>query len=482
MRRPASAVQLRYLEELAACVAAPIPEPVPAAASSVDRSPVVRVTEAPPRPRPAIEIRRSRPVIVAVRRASAWLLAIGLVAASEQGCSAAFGRTRAGAEAPARHVIGRHHLIVPAVTAKPPLADAPTAQAGDGAPVPAPTAAPLPEVARPPAPAPADIAAPAVPAPEPARPRKHRRPVWPILAGSGVALAALVALARAIRRRRRTAVPQATTRPAAAPPGETPAPWTIGVATDQGRVRQRNEDAGAAFPLGELSVAIVADGLGGMPDGQAASALAVRVAERALRRAWRIAGASGNPAPAMLLHAAFAAVSARLAVEGLRRGFRTPRDGLCTTMIIVIATERRFVFGYIGDGGIVAVAADGEVRALMAPQKADGDALNRLAACLGPFPHGAPVFGSAARAPGDVLIAVSDGVADRVQPRFYADMVLRQVRRCGGDMSQGAARVLAILAAHREGEEHRFDDNMTLALIGDGRDAAADTRATAEAA
>jgi hypothetical protein len=85
-----------------------------------------------------------------------------------------------------------------------------------------------------------------------------------------------------------------------------PAPWTIGFATHPGLVRHRNEDTGAAFSVGEHRVAIVADGLGGMPLGAEASALAVRAAEESIRGGWRLTPPDRGPAPAILLHAAIA--------------------------------------------------------------------------------------------------------------------------------------------------------------------------------
>jgi serine/threonine protein phosphatase PrpC len=484
MRRPASVVQLRYLEELAACVAAPIPE----------RAPPVVVHEATSEPPPRAvlvlppRIRRFRRVMSAVSTAASWLLAFGLVLATQHGCSVAFGHDRTAPDAGLQHHSGNKHSIAPTVATKRPLAQQlPPAEHGAAlapspspapAPMPVPEPVPAPQAA--PAPPAAEMTPPATPAAEPDRPRRKRRSYTAIAVVAAMLIVAALGMGVAIVRRRwRRGTPVAEV---AGPTAE--ALWTVGFATNPGRVRSRNEDAGTAFCLGTVSVAIVADGLGGMPEGQDASALAVRVAERSIRRASCRAPAGRSPAPAILLHGAFAAASAWLAHEGVRRGFRTPRDGLRTTMIIVIATEDRYDFGYIGDGGLFVVGADGVVRSLMAPQKAEGEALNCLAASLGPFDHGAPVFGGADRAAGDLLIVASDGVADRLQPGFYSDMLRRHIRRCGGDRTAGAARVLAILAGHLDGGLHRFDDNMTLALIGDGRagEALSSTAATTEAA
>ncbi len=338
--------------------------------------------------------------------------------------------------------------------------------------------APLPERAEPLPALPGEPVAPIVVAPQPA-------PAGVASAGLGRATLAiasaslfaalLVAVACLVARHRAShvsATALAEVAPQVEPEAPTEAladaPWTLGFATDRGRVRARNEDAGCAFRVATDQIAIVADGLGGMPDGADASALAVRAAARALRRGWRTAPSAHPPAPAILLHAAFAAAAARLATRALRRGFVSPREGLRTTLIVAIARADSFHFAYIGDGGIFLVRSGGAFETLMAPQKA-GEELNRLAASLGPFLHGAPVLGSVTREPGDLLVLASDGVADRLQPRFYTDLLLRHARNCGGDLAAAARRVLGILASHVEEGLFRFDDNMTLALIGDGQ-------------
>jgi hypothetical protein len=138
-------------------------------------------------------------------------------------------------------------------------------------------------------------------------------------------------------------------------------------------------------------------------------------------------------------------------------------------MIVAIAAPDRYHFAYIGDGGLFAVRANGAFEALMTPHKAAGGALNELAASLGPFAHGTPVVGAVAREPGDLLIAATDGVADRAAPRLYTDLLARHAQRQNGDLTRAAAQVLTILANHREAGLYRFDDNMTLAMIGDGQ-------------
>ena len=316
----------------------------------------------------------------------------------------------------------------------------------------------------------------------PPAPQADLAPLFAVLAFAS--LSTVPALAILLYGRHRTPRPVPQEEPAeAAPvdplpePQEQPEPVTSslpavcsteGFATHPGRVRGHNEDAGTAFRIGSHQVAIVADGVGGMPLGGQASTIAVRAAERAIRYAWRILPEGKQPAPRILLQAAIGSAAARLAAHAVRHGIDEPRQGLRTTLMIVIATADHHHFAYIGDGGIFLVRADGSVDALMDPHKVEGGALNQLAASLGPFPHGTATFACAERKPGDLLIAGTDGVADRLQPRFYSDRLPGHLTRCDGDLSVAAARVLAIRADPQENGLFRFDDNMTLALIGDG--------------
>lgn len=242
--------------------------------------------------------------------------------------------------------------------------------------------------------------------------------------------------------------------------------WPLGFATHRGLVRRNNEDAGCAFSIGPHQVIILADGVGGMKHGQAAAQIAVRAAQRAIRLAWRITPADCKPHPAAVLSCAFAAAAARLAAGGLSRGFASLKDGLRTTLMIVIGTAHQFHFGYIGDGAIYVVRQGGQVEPLMVAHKADPALQNVLAASLGPILHGAPVLGATERRPSDFLIAATDGIADRVLPSFYGKTLLHRARASDGALGDAAAALLQQLATHRSDGVFTFDDNMTLGLMG----------------
>ena len=144
-------------------------------------------------------------------------------------------------------------------------------------------------------------------------------------------------------------------------------------------------------------------------------------------------------------------------------------SGLRTTLIVVVATEVGFHYGYIGDGSIHHVRRDGNERALLNPQRLEGGPSNVLAASLGPVTSGEPEFGRYGREPGDFLFIATDGVADRVKGSFYK-ACLRQFLLSNGDTSKALDLTLETLSTHRDAETSAvvFDDNMTLGVIADG--------------
>jgi protein phosphatase len=114
-----------------------------------------------------------------------------------------------------------------------------------------------------------------------------------------------------------------------------------------GRVRPRNEDTLAVVP--SLGIVVVADGMGGAPAGEVASALAVQEVVRALR-----AGVGMAEAVERAHRRIRELVHARPELEGM---------GTTVTALRVLTGEGRFQLGHVGDSRAYRMRA-GEFRPL----------------------------------------------------------------------------------------------------------------------
>ncbi|MCC5805896.1 MAG: serine/threonine-protein phosphatase [Opitutales bacterium] len=105
--------------------------------------------------------------------------------------------------------------------------------------------------------------------------------------------------------------------------------------THRGRVRAHNEDA--VLVRGDLGLFAVADGVGGLPDGDYAS-------ERALEL---LAAKVGEAADgAVDLEAVLAGINRSILLEGHRRH---PRVGIATTLTCLLVRNERVWIGHLGD-------------------------------------------------------------------------------------------------------------------------------------
>jgi serine/threonine protein phosphatase PrpC len=244
--------------------------------------------------------------------------------------------------------------------------------------------------------------------------------------------------------------------------------WTMGLATAKGNVRTENQDYGLCFQLDDdHDVLIVADGCGGVPYGQRAAYVATVTAAASVVQTYRKAPLLFTP------HAQDAAAQAikdaahRLAVEGDKLNVTELRDGLRTTLIVLVGNKREVAYAYIGDGGGYVVRASGAIESFLLPQKASALAMNVLAASLGPTIEGEFVVGTIKRKPGDLVLVGTDGVFDRVGPEFPKD-VLRGCIQFEGDLQATADHVIEELVTFKDGAGYVCDDNSTLGLLGDG--------------
>ena len=184
-------------------------------------------------------------------------------------------------------------------------------------------------------------------------------------------------------------------------------PWNIGWTSITGPVRSINEDYALAFQLADCQIVLVADGVSGLPFGGLASYLAVQSA------AWFIIRTLGAESkrfpdnPASVAEHALQAADKALARVG--QSFHIEK-GLCTTLIVVIATRKVYGYAYIGDGKGSVLRASGLEENFLIPQRSATDPSNVICACLGPTMLGHPIIGTLPRHSGDLLIVGTDGL------------------------------------------------------------------------
>jgi len=191
--------------------------------------------------------------------------------------------------------------------------------------------------------------------------------------------------------------------------------------TDIGFVREQNEDEFHVSPEGVL---IVADGLGGLPAGEIASATAVAAA------VWALAGHADREldpqAAESLLRSTFAKAN-RAVIEHAERD----RDcaGMATTLVIALVLESSLSVAHVGDVRAYRLGAGGLERltddhtrawewvvsgALSRDEAKRSPYRNALTRVLGLGDVDASVR-TVDLAPGDVVLLCSDGLWDPVE-------------------------------------------------------------------
>ena len=244
--------------------------------------------------------------------------------------------------------------------------------------------------------------------------------------------------------------------------------WDLGLATETGNVRTENQDYGLGFHIAEHDILIIADGCGGVAQGQRAAYLAALYAALSIIRIYGTAPPWQGPNACYAAAKAVQAAEARLAKEANKFNISLEdRAHLRTTLIIIIGGNNEFGYAYIGDGGACVIRSTGQIEPFLHPQKADEYKQNILAASLGPRMDGEPVVGKIYRSPGDLIIAGTDGVFDRVSESFPKD-VLRVAIQQQGDLQQVTEQLIQELAEYKDANGYVCDDNLTLGLMGDG--------------
>ena len=238
--------------------------------------------------------------------------------------------------------------------------------------------------------------------------------------------------------------------------------------TDQGRVRQRNEDAVAVRP--ELGLVIVADGVGGATAGHVASHLAAEtIAERFSRRA----SASATAEKARLyLQAAVEEANITLLCHAKEH---PDCAGMGTTVVVGVLGWDWLAFVHVGDSRLYRLR-DAEFVQLSrdhsfiqevidqgffnsredARRYGIGD--NILTRALGSIPNVAVASDVIALESGDLFLFCTDGLSGLV-PDELLTRILSSLDASDGAL-ESAADTLVQLANERGGH-----DNITLALL-----------------
>ncbi len=241
--------------------------------------------------------------------------------------------------------------------------------------------------------------------------------------------------------------------------------------TNQGRVRQRNEDA---FDIvADIGLAMVADGLGGHPAGDIASRMAVQEVADRMRDL--------DPDPTQPNLNDIDALP-RAAIELFRRsvqqanaaihaaGHRYPVvSGMGTTFVALLIVGAHAIIVHVGDSRVYRLR-DGELTALteddsMAAEymralgeSADPEVARQhestLTRCLGAFADVQLTVRTEVRRPGDLYLLCSDGLWTTVP-----HPILRRILADTPDLLQAAERLVA------EANAAGGPDNITVVLV-----------------
>lgn len=195
---------------------------------------------------------------------------------------------------------------------------------------------------------------------------------------------------------------------------------------------------------------VVTDGVGGMPHGEVASQLAGDTAAWAYRhvRQRRTYWLDKK----LFLKRIFRSTNITLWQKQREPGFE---DGMGTTMLVCIISDRRFYIGNVGDSAAF-LFHNGEITKLT---HEDRDNEGKLTKVVGTTRYGlAPSIVSGDFLAGDSMILVTDGVA-RVMDSKECSGFFEGVIKSASDLSNAAVGIL------RFAESQNVADNMTVCLI-----------------
>ena len=211
----------------------------------------------------------------------------------------------------------------------------------------------------------------------------------------------------------------------------------VGSRTEVGHVRQRNEDALLVEP--DVGVFVVADGMGGHPAGDVASAVAIR----RLRDVLLGAGSDPSSLVERALNEAHAAVLAEAESDEDHRG-------MGTTAVVAVVTDDVAWVGHVGDSRCYLLPSGGGLQ----PVTADHGAGGYLTQALGLERGVTPDVVQVPLADGDRLLLCTDGLTNMVEDA-QVEKILRDA-----DDAQAACDALTAAALDAGGI-----DNVTTIVI-----------------
>ncbi len=244
--------------------------------------------------------------------------------------------------------------------------------------------------------------------------------------------------------------------------------------SDVGKVREKNEDSFGVFSFGDMTVAVVADGMGGHLGGKAASGAAVQAVGRLFQT-----NHGRLPIPEIIEDALV--LANRTIGEISQADFQKLKIGTTCTVAVVAPVPAAEKGGeedapflsfhaHLGDSRLFHLR-DGSIVQL----STDHTMLQRMveAGAISPaeaerFPHKNIIYrsldgssdlqidpvGRTAVRPGDALILCSDGLSNRVSPEELSEVVR------GSPSLKEAVKHLISLANARGG-----DDNITVVIL-----------------
>ena len=201
---------------------------------------------------------------------------------------------------------------------------------------------------------------------------------------------------------------------------------TATAVSDIGRVRKNNQDSVGCFP--DMGLFLVADGMGGLKDGEVASRLAIDVIRDHVQSTGN--GGSHHADTLDVLTAAIASANEQILHEGEARNDESGRSRIGATVVAlrVAEDEGRAFWAHVGDSRLYRARA-GHLALLTADHTVAGAAYrdqrivpldlphtNVLVQALGVAREVDPSLGSDDVRAGDLFLLCSDGVSGLIAP------------------------------------------------------------------